>query len=85
MMQWLKMLVSKPPEPLLAPTSNDNVILITAYLNRGVVVISHKGQVHKALFEDNTLRKMITGADQKRRQTAIESFISAIAQIIVRL
>jgi hypothetical protein len=60
----------------------DNVLLITAYIKRGTLVITYKGKVKTAHFEDNTLRNMMKGV---RFRKHAESFVSAVAQLLEQL
>jgi len=70
---------TKKSEPLPAPMHKDNVLLITAYIKRGTIVMTYQGKVKTAHFEDNTLRNMMKGI---RFRKHAESFVSAIAQLL---
>ena len=70
--------------PLFAPFSKNNVMIITAYVRQGNVIITYKGQQKTGHFSDNTLRKMFRG-DIDRRKVAIQSFVGATAQLILNI
>lgn len=71
--------------PVLAPMHKDNVLVLTAYLNQGNVVVAYKGKVRTAHFSDNNLKKMMKGGDVERKKRAIEKFLPAMAQLILLL
>ena len=71
--------------PILAPMKEGNVVVITAYLNQGDVTVTYKGQIKTGKFTDNSLRKIIKGADIERRKAAIEKFCGAIAQLLFQI
>src|SRR3990167_3898495 len=70
-------------DPVLAPISNENVLLITAYIKKGIVTVSHKTEVRKAMFGDNMLVHMMK--DHKNRKQSIEMFVQALGQLILGL
>ena len=72
-----------PNEPVIAPTTSENVILIAAYLKKGIVTISHKQNVKTARFDDNSLRHMLK--NDKHQKASIEQFVIAVAQLILSL
>lgn len=47
--------------PVAIPVTNKNVLIITAFIKKGIVTVSYKGQHKRALFDDNTLNTMMHG------------------------
>lgn len=68
--------------PLPALMSKKNVLLITAYPKKGIVVVSYKGKAKRALFGDNTMRNMVKGV--RFEENTVE-FLSVIAQLLEKL
>lgn len=59
--------------------TNDNVLIITAYPKKGVVVVSYKGQHRRGIFDDSTLRNMIHNKDFQKNSY---QFFGACAKMI---
>jgi hypothetical protein len=76
MLHAIKALFAKP---IYALVSRNNVIIITAYVNKGVVTVSHKGKVRRGLFSDNTLKNIVKRRDFEKNAI---SFMSITAQLL---
>jgi hypothetical protein len=68
--------------PVPAPVHDGSVLMITAYVKKGMVIVTYKGRVKTGYFDDNTLRNMVKGIKFKKNT---ESFVAAIVHLIQTL
>src|SRR5713101_5127364 len=66
-------------KPIVIPITDKNVMIITAFVKKGVITVSYKGQTRRGLFEDSTLHNMVKGI---RFDKSVNSFLGALAKLI---
>jgi len=66
----------------MIPVTNRNVLIITAFIKDGIVTVSYKGQIKKALFSDSTMRNMMKGI---RFQDNSFKFLGGVAALLQQL
>lgn len=74
--------LGRPEKPIVIPITNKNILIITAFLNKGVITASYKGTTKRGQFDDNTLRNMMKGI---RFEKSTNSFLGATAQLIKQI
>ena len=82
MWQKLVSLLKKDNRPVVIPVTDRNVLLITAFIKKGVVTVSYKGKTRRGKFVDNTLKNMVHGI---RFEKSTNSFLGSIAQLIKQI
>lgn len=74
-----KSFFTKFEQPVTIPVTNKNVVIITAFIKKGIVTVSYKGDHRRALFDDNTLRNMMHGNDFDKNSY---QFFKAVANLL---
>lgn len=75
----LRTYFTRAEKPVIIPVTDRNVVLITAFIKKGIVTVSYKGQHSRALFENNTLRNMMHGNDFNKNSY---EFFKAVAALL---
>lgn len=63
-------------------TTKRNFLMISADIKKGIVIVSYKGKVKYGVFEDNTLRNMMTG---KHFDKNVAQFLNATGKLISQI
>ena len=69
-------------QPVVIPVTKHNILIVTAFINKGVMTVSYKGKVKKGVFDDNTLPNMVHDIHFQKNT---EKFLGATAQLIKQL
>lgn len=68
--------------PIVIPHTDQNVLIITAFIKKGIVTVSYKGEDRRALIDPMVLRNMMHNNDYDKNSF---KFFHAVATLLLQL
>ena len=72
-------LLTRQQERITIPVTNKNIVIITAFIKKGIVTVSYKGEHRQALYTGSELRNMMHGKDFDKNAY---SFFHSVAELL---
>jgi hypothetical protein len=69
-------------KPILIPTTNRNVVIISMFPKKRVITLSYKGETKSALLDDDSLRNMVHGNNYDKNSLKV---FQAVAMLLLPL